>query len=186
MKKGNRMKAKKKVVRGKNAGAGKRVSKVAASKVAQEDAPPPGVDGALHREIMRRINNRYYDTKDLCSMRRNGPGLAELAGVIPLTKGMGAEAMVAYVEHLEKVIATRDHCWRCEAKVLAIMFVMLGDIDPERARGYAEGILIRKTRMMGGKERNFFEEVRDAAEEEAKRIVERNSRLGIALPVWRK
>lgn len=43
-------------------------------KTVPEDIPPPGVDAELHREIMRRINNRYYDTKDLCSMRRGGAG----------------------------------------------------------------------------------------------------------------
>ena len=179
------MKAKKKVVRRKSAGLVKRVSKVVASQVEPEDAPPAGVDAELHREIMRRINNRYYDNKDLCSMRRGGPGLAELAGVIPLTKGMGEEAIVTYVEHLEKVIATRDHCGRCEAKVLAIMCLMMGDVDPERAHGYEGRVHIRKTRMGGfGENRDFFEEVKEEAEWEERRMAERNARPGCVKPAW--
>ena len=94
-----------------------------------EDLPPLGVGIELHREIMRRINNRYYDTKDLCSMRRGGPGLAELAGVIPLMKGLGTEAIDVYIGHLEGVISTRGHCERCEAKVYAILCLVVKDAD---------------------------------------------------------
>lgn len=149
------------------------------------DIPPPGVDEALHREIMRRINNRYYDTKDLCSMRRGGPGLPELAGVIPLTKGLGAEAIATYAGHLEKVISTRGECERCEAKVYAILCLIMEGIDSERARGYGRMVRHRKDSLgAAGESRNFFEEVKGVAEQEAKRIAERNSRHGRITPAW--
>ena len=154
---------------------------------ASESVPPPGVDEALHREIMRRINNRYYDTKDLCSMRRGGPGLPELAGVIPLTKGLGAEAIATYTGHLEKVISTRGHCERCEAKVFAIMCLIMEGIDSEKANRYGWMVRQRKDSFgAGGENRNFFEEVTEAAEQEAKRIKERNSRLVRVTPAWRE
>lgn len=150
-----------------------------------EDIPPQGVDEALHREIMRRINNRYYDTRDLCSMRRGGPGLAELAGVIPLTKGLGAEALATYAGHLEKVISTRGECERCEAKVYAILCLIIEGIDPEKASRYGRSVRRRKESLgAAGENRNFFEEVKEAAEQEAKRINERNSRHGRITPAW--
>lgn len=152
-----------------------------------KDIPPSGVDEALHREIMRRINNRYYDTKDLCSMRRGGPGLPELAGVIPLTTGLGAEAIATYAGHLEKVISTRGHCERCEAKVFAILCMIMEGIDPEKARRYGRMVRQRKDSLgAGGENRNFFDEVAEAAEQEAKRIKERNSHLGRVTPAWRE
>ncbi len=186
MKKGEKMKAKKKVIHRKSAGLVKTVNGVAASKIDPEDTPPTGVDGQLHREIMRRINNRYYDTKDLCSMRRGGPGLAELAGVIPLSKGLGAEAIATYAGHLEKVLSTRGHCERCEAKVFAILCLIIEDSDSERARWYGRMVRRRKESLgLAGENRNFFEEVKAAAEQEAKRMAERNSRLRCVTHAWR-
>lgn len=152
-----------------------------------EDIPPPGVEAELHREIMRRINNRYYDTKDLCSMRRGGPGLAELAGVVPLSKGLGAEAIATYAGHLEKVISTRGHCERCEAKVYAILCLIMEDNDSERARWYGRMVRRRKGSLgLAGENRDFFEEVQEAAEKEAKGMAERNSRPGRITPAWRE
>lgn len=152
-----------------------------------EDIPPLGVDEALHREIMRRINNRYYDTKDLCSMRRGGPGLAELSGVIPLMNGLGADAIATYAGHLEKVISTRGHCERCEAKVYAILCLVVKDPDPGMADWYRRMVLRRKASLgVAGANRDFFEEVKEAAEQEAKRMAKRNSRLGRVTPAWRE
>ena len=149
------------------------------------DLPPEGVELDLHREIMRRINNRYFDTKDLCSMRRGGPGLAELAGVIPLMKGMGAEAIAAYAGHLEGVIPTRGHCERCEAKVYAILCLVVESTDPERAGRYIRMIRRRKEMLgVAGASRDFIDEVRAAAEQEALRMAERNTRPGRIKPVW--
>ena len=181
------MKAKKKVVRRKPVGLAKKAKEVAIIQADPEATPPAGVSAELHREIMRRINNRYYDTKDLCSMRRGGPGLPELAGVIPLTKGLGAEAIATYAGHLEKVISTRGHCERCEAKVFAILCMIMGGIDPEKARRYGRMVRQRKDSLgAGGENRNFFDEVAEAAEQEAKRMKERNSRLGRVTPAWRE
>lgn len=150
-----------------------------------EDLPPRGVGVDLHRDIMRRINNRYFDTKDLCSMRRGGPGLAELAGVIPLMKGMGAEAIAAYAGHLEGVIPTRGHCERCEAKVYAILCLVVESTDPERAGRYRRMIRRRKEMLgVAGASRDFIEEVRAAAEQEALRMVERNTHRGRIKPAW--
>ena len=149
------------------------------------DLPPEGVGPDLHREIMRRINNRYFDTKDLCSMRRGGPGLAELAGVIPLMKGLGADAIAIYASQLEKVISTRGHCERCEAKVYAIMCLVVRDADPGRAGRYWRMVLRRKAALgVAGANRDFFEEVKEAAEQEAKRMAERNASRGRIAPVW--
>ena len=171
------MKAKKKVLRRKPVGLAKKAKEVAIIQADPEATPPTGVSAELHREIMRRINNRYYDNKDLCSMRRSGPGLAELAGVIPLTKGLGAEAIVAYAGYLEKVIATREDCGRCEAKVYAILSIMMESIDAERASWYGRRVRRRKEALgVLGASRDFFEEVMDAAEQEAKRIKERSAR----------
>lgn len=181
------MKAKKKAVRRKPVGLAKKEKEVAGIQADPEATPPTGVDEALHREIMRRINNRYYDNKDLCSMRRRGPGLPELAGVIPLTKGLGAEAIATYADYLEKVIATRDHCGRCEAKVYAILCLIMEDIDPEKASQYGRMVRQRKDSLgTAGENRNFFEEVMEAAEQEAKRMKELNSRLGRVTPAWRE
>ena len=147
------------------------------------DLAPRGVGLDLHREIMRRINNRYFDTKDLCSMRRGGPGLAELAGVIPLMKGLGAEAIAVYACHLEKVIPTRGHCKRCEAKVYAIMYLVVRDTNPGRAGRYGRMVLRRKAALgVAGANRDFFEEVKEAAEQEAKRMAERNASRGRIAP----
>ena len=120
-------------------------------------------------------------------MRRGGPGLPELAGVIPLTKGLGAEAIATYAGHLEKVISTRGHCERCEAKVFAIMCLIMEGIDLEKANRYGRMVRQRKDSLgAGGENRNFFEEVTEVAEQEAKRIKERNSRLGRVTPAWRE
>lgn len=150
-----------------------------------EDLPPLGVGIELHREIMRRINNRYFDTKDLCSMRRGGPGLTELAGLIPLMKGLGAEAIVVYAGHLEGVISTRGHCERCEAKVFAILCLIMDGISPLRARGYGRMVRLRKESLgMAGQNRDFFEEVKEAAELEGKRMADRDSHHGRITPAW--
>lgn len=149
------------------------------------DSPPRGVAVDLHREIKRRINNRYYDTKDLCSMRRGGPGLAELAGVIPLTNGLGAEAIAIYAGHLEKVISTRGRCERCEAKVYAILCLVVEATDPERAGRYRRMIRRRKEMLgVAGASRDFIEEVKTAAEQEALRMAERNTHRGRIKPAW--
>ena len=150
------------------------------------DSPPRGVAVELHREIMRRINNRYYDTKDLCSMRRGGPGLAELAGVIPLTNGLGAEAIAIYAGHLEKVISTRGRCERCEAKVYAILCLVVESTDPERAGRYRRMIRRRKEMLgVAGASRDFIDEVSAAAEQEALRMAERNASRGVSnQPGW--
>lgn len=149
------------------------------------DSPPRGVAVELHREIMRRINNRYYDTKDLCSMRRGGPGLAELAGVIPLTNGLGAEAIAIYAGHLEKVVSTRGNCERCEAKVYAILCLVVEATDPERAGRYRRMILRRRA-LLGavGASRDFIEEVRAVAEQETLRMAERNTHRGRIKRAW--
>ena len=150
------------------------------------DLPPPGVGIELHREIMRRINNRYFDAKDLCSMRRGGPGLAELAGVIPLTNGLGAEAIAIYAGHLEKVVSTRGNCERCEAKVYAILCLVVESTDPERAGRYRRMILRRRALLgAAGASRDFIEEVGAAAEQEARRMAERNASRGVSnQPGW--
>ena len=149
------------------------------------DLPPLGVGIELHREIMRRINNRHYDTKDLCSMRRGGPGLAELAGVIPLAKGLGAEAIAAYTDQLEKVISTRGHCERCEAKVYAILCLVVMATDPAKARWYRRMIFRLKAALgVAGQNRDFFAEVQEAADQESRRMVERNARRGRIVPAW--
>ena len=171
------MKAKKKAVRRQPVGLAKMAKEVAIIQADPEATPPTGVSAELHREIMRRINNRYYDNKDLCSMRRSGPGLAELAGVIPLTKGLGGEAIVAYAGYLEKVIATREHCVRCEAKVYAILSLVVKDTDPERASRYGRMVFRCKADLgVAGANRDFFEEVNDAAEQVAKRMEESHFR----------
>ena len=150
-----------------------------------EDLPPGGVEVDLHREIMRRINNRYFDTKDLCSMRRGGPGLAELAGVIPLTNGLGAEAIAIYADHLEKVVSTRWNCERCEAKVYSILCLVVEATDPERAGRYRRMIRRRKASLgVAGASRDFIEEVRAAAEQEALRMAKRNASRGRIKPAW--
>ena len=151
------------------------------------DLPPKDVGSDLHREIMRRINNRYFDTKDLCSMRRGGPGLAELAGVIPLMKCLGANAIAIYASHLEKVISTRGHCERCEAKVYAILCLVVKDTNPGRAGRYGRMVLRRKAALgVAGANRDFFEEVKEAAEQEAKRMAERNASPGRIVSAWQE
>ena len=151
------------------------------------DLPPPGVGIELHREIMRRINNRYFDAKDLCSMRRGGPGLAELAGVIPLTKGLGSEVIAVYVGHLEKIISTRGHCERCEAKVYAIMCLVAKETDPAKAARYRRMMLRCKVALgVAGQHRDFLAEVQAAADQEIRRMAERNARCGRIVPVWQE
>ena len=154
---------------------------------ASESVPPPGVDEALHREIMRRINNRYYDTKDLCSMRRGGPGLPELAGVIPLTKGLEAEAIATYAGHLEKVISTRGHCERCEAKVYAILFLVVKATDQAKAARYKRMVLRLKAALgVAGQHRDFLAEVQEEADQESRRMTERDARRGRIVPAWQE
>jgi hypothetical protein len=152
-----------------------------------EDLPPLGVGIELHREIMRRINNRYFDTKDLCSMRRGGPGLAELAGVIPLTEGLGSEAIAVYAGHLEKVISTRGHCERCEAKVYAILFLVAKAIDPARAGRYMRMVLRCKAALgVVGQHRDFLAEVQAAADQESRRMAERDARRRRIVTAWQE
>ena len=151
------------------------------------DLLPKGVGPDLHREIMRRINNRYYDTKDLCSMRRGGPGLPELAGVIPLMKGLGAEAIATYTGHLEKVVSTRKHCERCEAKVYAILCLVVKGTDPGMADWYGRMVFRRKASLgVAGANRDFFEGVKEAAEQEARRMAERNASRGRIVSAWQE
>ena len=156
-------------------------------RVSSGDLPPLGVGIELHREIMRRINNRYFDTKDLCSMRRGGPGLAELAGVIPLAKGLGAEAIAAYAGQLAKVISTRGQCEWCEAKVYAILYLVVKATDPARAARY-ERMMLRCKAALGvaGQNRDFLAEVQGAADQEVRRMAERNARRGRIVPAWQE
>lgn len=120
-------------------------------------------------------------------MRRGGPGLPELAGVIPLTKGLGAEAIATYAGHLEKVISTRGHCERCEAKVFAILCLLMEGINPERAQGYGRMVSRRKGLLgTAGESRNFFEEVKEAADQEIRRMAERNARRERIVPAWQE
>ena len=150
-----------------------------------EDLPPEGVGPDLHREIMRRINNRYFDTKDLCSMRRGGPGLAELAGVIPLMKGLGADAIAIYASQLEKVISTRGHCERCEAKVYAILCLVVKATNPAKAARHRRMMLRCKAALgVAGQHRDFLAEVQEAADQEIRRMAERNARQGRIRPDW--
>lgn len=151
------------------------------------DLPPLGVGIDLHREIMRRINNRYFDAKDLCSMRRGGPGLAELAGVIPLVEGLGSEAITVYAGHLEKVISTRGHCERCEAKVYAILFLVVKATDPAKAARYKRMVLRLKAALgVAGQHRDFLAEVQEEADQESRRMTERDARHGRIVPAWQE
>ena len=151
------------------------------------DLPPLGVGIELHREIMRRINNRYFDAKDLCSMRRGGPGLAELAGVIPLTNGLGSEAIAVYAGHLEKVISTRGHCERCEAKVYAIICLIAKATDPAKAARHRRMMLRCKAALgVAGQRRDFLAEVQEEADQESRRMTERDARRGRIVPAWQE
>jgi len=156
-------------------------------RVSSGEIPPLGVGIELHNEIMRRINNRYFDTKDLCSMRRGGPGLAELAGVIPLVKGLGSGAIAVYASHLEKVISTRGHCERCEAKVYAILCLVVKATDPARAGRYKRMVLRRKAVLgVAGQNRDFLAEVQAAADQEIRRMEERNARRRRIRSAWQE
>ena len=151
------------------------------------DLPPLGVGIELHREIMRRINNRYFDAKDLCSMRRGGPGLAELAVVIPLTNGLGSEAIAVYAGHLEKVISTRGHCERCEAKVYAIICLIAKATDPAKAARHRRMMLRCKAALgVAGQRRDFLAEVQEEADQESRRMTERDARHGRIVPAWQE
>ena len=135
------------------------------------DLHPMGVSEDLHREILRRINNRFYENRDICSLRRGGPGLTELAGLIPLMRHLDAKAVRQYVHKLERVRWVLQGCMRCEGKLFAIMHDLVQPTDAEKALSYMILMLEREAFLReSGYDRDFLGEVRAIARTEEARL----------------
>ncbi len=132
---------------------------------------PAGVPPELHREIMRRINNRHYENGDICSLRHGGPGLAELAGLISLMRDLDRAAVLFYAQELAKVVPVLKGCMRCEAKLFAILHILLQASDKDRAMLYRILVLEREEWLRSsGYDRDFLAEVQEASRAKSPRM----------------
>lgn len=128
---------------------------------------PAGVSPELHREIMRRINNRFYDAQGICSLRTDGPGLPELAGLIPLARNLEPSAICHYEKELAQVRRTLNGCMRCEGKLFAVLHLLHQNAGSDKATQYLVLMLEREAFLRdGGTDRDFLAEVREAAQKE--------------------
>ena len=127
------------------------------------------ISAELHREIMRRINNRYYENKDKCSLRRGGPGLTELAGLVPLLMPLPAAAVIQYGEKLAAIKAVLNGCTKCEGKLHAILYLVLRWADPAAAVMNLQAMCqcITHLKQRGGGGRDFLTEVLDAIRQDS-------------------
>lgn len=123
---------------------------------------PVGVLPEIHQEIMRRINNRYYENRDICSLRRGGPGLPELAAVIHLATGLPAAAIKYYAKQIARLRALYPNCMRCQAKVCGLTYLLLSEVDPELAKPWLRRLHVKERCLARRRvERDFIQELRD-------------------------
>ncbi len=121
---------------------------------------PENVPEEVHDEIMRRIRNRWHENRDKCSLRRGGPGLRELVGVLPLLVGLPVPAVKRYVEELKSLRPLYKDCTVCSAKLCALIYLALISVDLKLAMPWlmrvnkAEDLIARR-----GVARHFVEEL---------------------------
>jgi len=122
--------------------------------------PLPGASATLHAEIMRRINNRYHENHDTCSLRRGGPGLEELAGILPMVRGLPLPALRFYAARILRLRARYAVCLRCQAKMFGLVHLILAEGDPVAALPWR--VLVRRNESWlaeRGEVRDFLHEL---------------------------
>ncbi len=94
---------------------------------------PSGVSEDVHREIMRRIRNRWHEKNSISAMASRGYGITEIAGVLPLFARLPAPAVMSYMEELKSLLKLYCGDSTSAAKISALIYLALKDIDPELA-----------------------------------------------------
>ena len=127
-------------------------------------SPPAGVSAELHRVIMRRIDGCHLGSQDACRLMHDGPGLAELAGLIPLMRHLDGKAVLHYALLLDHLQPLLNGCMRCEAMLFAVLHLVLQAIDPDRAMSYLLLMLEREYLLAeNGCDCDFLREVQAAS-----------------------
>lgn len=121
---------------------------------------PAGVPENIHDDIMRRIRNRWYDNTDKCSLRRGGPGLVELAGVLPLVCTLPAEAVRAYADELIALKPLYASCLVCRGKWCGFVYLVLAMVDRKEALPWLNKVSRVESRLaVRGPRRDFIAEI---------------------------
>ena len=121
---------------------------------------PAGVTRELHDEIMRRIRNRWFENDDKCSLRRSGPGLSELAGVLPLVCDLPAPAVRFYARELAKLGPLYKSCAICRGKWAGLVYLVLSMVDRRSAMPWLMKVYrVQDHLAMRGMERDLVTEV---------------------------
>lgn len=127
-------------------------------------SPPAGVSREFHGEIMRRIDGCHSGSQDACRLMHDGPGLAELAGLIPLMRHLDGKTVRHYALLLARVQPLLNGCMRCEAMLFATLHLVLQAIDPDRAMSYLLLMLERENLLAENEcDRDFLHEVQAAS-----------------------
>lgn len=123
----------------------------------------------VEREVLRRIRNRRYDNYAICSMRRGGPGLFEMAGLIPLMEVLPAPEVRRLVEQeLIPAIQHVNECLPCSGKVYALAHIIMKARFPREADGYLRHTFRNEAELppVDGRSRDLVDEMRAAALED--------------------
>ena len=124
---------------------------------------PAGVTRELHDEIMRRIRNRWFENDDKCSLRRSGPGLSELAGVLPLVCDLPAPAVRFYARELAKLGALYKSCAICRGKWAGLVYLVMSMADRRSAMPWLMKVCrVQDNLAIRGVERDLVAEVLSA------------------------
>lgn len=118
----------------------------------------------LESEIRRRIRNRLYENHDICSLRQGGPGLAELSGLPKLMSHLDRESRLSFARELADIKPALRSCARCEAKLHAILYLILRHASKGEALMHLEEMCGRMAflRRQGESARDFLWEVEEA------------------------
>ncbi|HMO50079.1 MAG TPA: hypothetical protein PKE26_05100 [Kiritimatiellia bacterium] len=119
---------------------------------------PRGVPIDLHDEIMRRIRNRWYEQSSyICSMRRRGPGLVEMAGILPLVSGLPKSAILFYKRQLMELQPLFRGCMPCSAKLYAFIYLLSCAAQPKSAMIWLARVRAMEHRTR--RRRDFVDEI---------------------------